>query len=45
MEYDFTVVYRAHIKHQGTNDLLRLDTIVTDESDTDDDMPLVAVTT
>lgn len=45
LEYDFHLVHRADIKHQVADSLPRPPTEKTDDSDSNDDTPIMAVTT
>lgn len=44
MEYDFVVIHRNGVRHQPADAISRLNTKRMDESDTDDDIWVVAVT-
>lgn len=45
MEYDFNIINKASIKHHATNTLSRLNSKKADDSDIDDDIPVMAVNT
>lgn len=44
LEFDFETVYRLGIKHLTTNFLFRLDTEGKDETDLEDDTPVLTLT-